>query len=365
MRGFFIGIFCLFLAAGAPRLPILMAPPGTPRAETSTVYVATDRALAGTVPGTARTPQVRRYRYTIRIPPEHRPGTLKLPNYNVNPATDFLATGAVEYPTQAAFIAAVRASLHALPPDQRDIFVYVHGFNNTFADGVLRLAQLDHDLGIKGVAAHFSWPSGANPLGYGYDRDSALYSRDALESFLRALAGTHPRRVVIMAHSLGAQLTMETLRQIEIATPGWSVKHLQGVALVSPDIDVDVFRSEVARIGTLPQPFAIFVSDRDRVLDLSARLSGSRDRLGNVKDPAQLADLKVTLIDTSGFSSGAGHFNLGDSSALLQVVSQLANFDRSFRNEGAGHTGFIPGTVLTVQNMTEVLLTPLAGGGAR
>ncbi len=44
--------------------------------------------------------------------------------------------------------------------------VFVHGFNNTFADGLHRTAQIRHDFEIPGVAVHYAWPSAGNALGY-------------------------------------------------------------------------------------------------------------------------------------------------------------------------------------------------------
>lgn len=349
----------LVLSGCTARGPIQSVPPGTEAGETVEVFVATNRSdfLRETLRG--RSEETRHFRYQIRVPADHVPGRLSLPRGRADPDRNFLAESAVEFPSEGDFSRNIQSRLSRLPSGDREIFTYIHGFNSSFEQGVMRLAQLEHDLELPGVSVHFSWPSAASPLGYAYDRDSALYSRDALEDFLRALPYT-PDGIVLVAHSMGAHLAMETLRQIEIATPGWSEKHLGGVILVSPDIDLDVFRQQAARIGRLPQPFVIFVSERDQVLNLSATISGETNRLGTLSDPAELADLEITLMDVSGFSEGVGHFNVGNSPALINILRQLTRFDRSFRNEGAGNTALIPGTILTVRNVTEVILSPLS-----
>ena len=40
-------------------------------------------------------------------------------------------------------------------------YVYIHGYNNTFEDGVLVIAELWHFLGREGVPILYSWPAGS------------------------------------------------------------------------------------------------------------------------------------------------------------------------------------------------------------
>jgi len=238
--------------------------------------------------------------------------------------------------------------------------LYVHGFNNTFGDGVLRLAQLSHDFRITGVSVHYSWPSAGSPLGYEYDRDSQLVARDGLERLIETLSASGARTVVIVAHSMGALLAMEALRQIEIGRPGEVMRLIDGVVLISPDIDVEVFHSQARRIGRLPQPFAIFVSQKDRLLFLSAFLSGQDHRLGNIVSAAAVADLQVQVIDVTQFSSGAGHFTLGDSPLLIRLLAGAADLDMAFRGAAVRNIGLLPGILVSVRNATDLVLSPLA-----
>ena len=39
-------------------------------------------------------------------------------------------------------------------------YVYIHGYNNTFEDGVLVIAELWHFLGRQGVPILYTWPAG-------------------------------------------------------------------------------------------------------------------------------------------------------------------------------------------------------------
>ena len=150
---------------------------------------------------------------------------------------------------------------------------------------------------------------------------------------------------------------MEVLRQMAIAGDRRVTGKLAGVVLFSPDIDVDVFHAQVRAIGNLPQPFIIFTSQRDRALRLSAILTGQRDRLGNIESAQEVADLQVTVLDTTAFNTGSGHFNAAHSPLLLAMLGRMADTSAVLGKQG--NVGLLSGAVLTVQNATQIVLTPM------
>jgi esterase/lipase superfamily enzyme len=277
-----------------------------------------------------------------------------------NALTDFVAVGEVIYPGDAPFRSALSQAMARDRRDGREAVIFVHGFNNTFSEGLYRIAQLSNDLDMPGVTVHYSWPSAGKPLGYVEDRDSALFARDGLEQLINEVSQAGADRIVLVAHSMGAMLTVEAIRQIAIRGDRRLMGKLSGVILISPDIDVDVFRTQAHAIGTLPDPFVIFGSNRDRVLDLSARITGQPDRLGNMTDVSKVADLKVTYLDTAAFAEGAGHFTVATSPALLNLLSRIAEVDAAFDADRTGRTGLLPGVVLTVRSATRIILSPVA-----
>jgi esterase/lipase superfamily enzyme len=59
--------------------------------------------------------------------------------------------------------------------------------------------------GFRGETMLFSWPSKAKLLDYGYDRESAMWSRDALEQvFAGLMASGAVGRIHVVAHSRSA-----------------------------------------------------------------------------------------------------------------------------------------------------------------
>ncbi|MCG6901729.1 MAG: alpha/beta fold hydrolase [Rhodobacter sp.] len=365
----YIAILFVALGACAPRAQLVFAPNVAAGNPVRSVFIGTTRVPQGAGYSSHRSIRPSYLRYDIAVPPLRLPGAIDVPRKaTIDPQTQFVATGRTIYPDPGAFRRDLRLALNRRAGADREAVIYVHGFNNTFDEGVLRITQLAEDFELPGVAVHYSWPSAGNPLGYAYDRDSLLISRDGLETLIRDVRAAGARRIILVAHSVGSMLIMETLRQLAIAEPGSAARIIDAVILISPDLDVELFRSQAARIGKLPQPFGIFVSQRDKVLSLSARLTGQRNRLGNVQSIEELADLDVTVVDVTEFSTGAGHFTAGSSAAVISIFGRAGALEAAFSRDSAGRTGLFPGTVLTVQNATSIILSPvtaLAGAAAQ
>ncbi len=356
-----LGLPVLLLIACTPRPTLAPFPASAEPVKLLPIYVTTTRALGDDRQYGARRDAAPDYlRYDIAVPPNRATGDLAAARTQLDPDTTFSVKAAARYRTGAAFESDLRSTLRQLPAPNREALIYVHGFNNTFDQGVLRIAQLSDDFNLDGVSLHYSWPSSASPFGYEYDKDSVLFARDGLEDLITRVRAAGATRILLVGHSLGAQLIVETLRQIDIADPGAARRILDGVVLVSPDIDEEVFRSQLSRIQPLPQPFVIFISRRDRALRLSAWLTGQQDRLGNLGDLSGLVDLSVTVLDVTSFSTGIGHFTLADSPGLIRILEDLGSVDAAFRNDTAGRTGLLPGFVLTIQNATQIILSPIA-----
>jgi esterase/lipase superfamily enzyme len=189
---------------------------------------------------------------------------------------------------------------------RRRVLVFVHGFNMRFEEALFGFAQIYHDSGAEAAPVLFSWPSRGSVLGYVYDRESASFSRDALEKLLRRIAASPDvQEITVLAHSMGAWLAMESLRQMAIREGRVPAK-IDSVILASPDIDVDVFRAQLAAFGKNRPEMTVFVSRQDRALRLSRGLGGDVERLG-AADPAQkpwIAEKGVEVIDLS--SAGGG-----------------------------------------------------------
>jgi esterase/lipase superfamily enzyme len=352
------------LAGCARPGPNVLIPTETvaPGAKLVTIYVATTRVRqpdSMIVYTSDRAPTLNYAEFTIAIPPYHKSGEIEWPTGIPDPETNFVTVRqALLTPQQFESKVAARAN--------RKAGVFVHGYNVNFQEAVYRLAQMAVDADVDGVPILFAWPSDGKLVGYVADKDAATYSRDALAQLLTMLArDRRPADIALLGHSMGAWLTVESLRQLRLTGRSAVIARLN-VVLASPDIDVDVFRAQMKTIGPLTPPMTVLVSRDDRALAISSRISGERPRVGalDVDDPrvqegARAANVRV--IDISALKA-SDEFNHDRFVSLASLYSRLNGMERSSAG-GAGRAGaFVFNSVGTVLSAPFTLVgSALAG----
>ena len=123
---------------------------------------------------------------------------------------------------------------------------------------------------------------------------------------------------------MGAWLGMEALREASIAGHQGLDGRLGEVMLAAPDIDLAVFRQQLAKLGMVH--VSVFTSAGDRALSLSSLIARDRPRVGAL-DPRkpnerlEITRLGVTVYDLSGLSSGLiGHDVYADAPEVIRLI---------------------------------------------
>lgn len=260
---------------------------------------------------------------SVWTPQNRTPGSVVYPSKQPDPSEEFAVTGITDLDA-GTFDAALKQRVDAMT-GQKLIFIFVHGYNVAYANGIYRHAQLLEDFEARGVAIHFSWPSSGQTLGYLYDRDSVQFARDALVDTIRKAAASGADSIFLMGHSMGTLLVMESLRQLSIAGDDETLDMIGPLVLASPDIDIDVFRSQFDVLSHRPEPFVIFVSKEDGALSVSERLRGGRARVGTGSNIAVLQDNGIVVIDLSELDVGVGtkHAAFASSPALIRALKEV------------------------------------------
>jgi esterase/lipase superfamily enzyme len=303
-RARFLNAFALFsvLACGScggrpiqgALIPVTAIAEGTSRVP---ILIATTRQRStndsGEMFSGERASEVSYAAITVSIPPDaaRKIGEVQWPvSLPGDPGTNFVTVSA-EYIDKQKFAASIAAI--AKQTGRTKVLVFVHGFNNRFDEAVYRFAQIVHDSKVPVIPVLFTWPSRGEVRlrTYNYDRESANYSRDALESLLGTLtAYPYITEVNLLAHSMGNWVALEALRGRSIRSgqtlAAIRADKLKNAMLVAPDVDVDVFRAQIQRMGAARPRIALFVSQDDSALRLSRTLADDTPRLGNI-DPSQ------------------------------------------------------------------------------
>ena len=266
-----------------------------------TVLVATTRARdprPGTYFSGERSQSVNYATLTVAVPPTHVPGKIEWPSRAPgNPTTDFVVRDAAYLDSEREFVRALNAQLAMRPPGKRKVFVFIHGYNTMFAEGLYRFTQIVDDANAPGVPVLFTWASRGKVAGYVYDSNSATAARDELEHTLRLVFASNATEINILAHSMGNWVTVEALRQIKISANKPPVHKLGAIVLAAPDIDIDVFKAQMRRFGKPRKPFFVIVSRDDKALRFSDFIAGGKERLGSYTNDAELTALGAVVID--------------------------------------------------------------------
>jgi esterase/lipase superfamily enzyme len=205
---------------------------------------------------------------------------------------------------------------------QKDVYVYVHGVENTFEDAIDRAAVIWHFSGRQGVMLAYAWPAGrGGTLGYFYDRESGEYTVFHLKKLLMQLA-TCPEveRIHVIAHSRGCDVATTALRElnIECRARGQETQKelkLETLMLCAADMDVEVFslRLTLEDMAVVARRFVVYSSSKDELLSAADWLFHSRARLGTLSKPdvpqpaqdllAQVPNVQLVQCVVSGFGT--------------------------------------------------------------
>lgn len=163
----------------------------------------------------------------------------------------------------------------------RNILIFVHGFNYAFEDSLTRVAQLAHDCDYQGTLLVFNWPSLCQLTKDAYDDDRKALDA-SVKDFAQVLIDVNRKfpgaNIQIVAHSLGGRLVGKTA--VEIAQTGQRIR-LNNVILAAPDVDVESFQKSYARpLTEIANRVTVYHSRSDTVLMFARAYNGDRDRLG-------------------------------------------------------------------------------------
>ncbi|MBP1861452.1 alpha/beta hydrolase [Rhizobium herbae] len=355
-------VLCLAASGCASRVQNVLQPLAAAPTDTSrvTMLVATTRKRSedpGKLYSGGRGTAISLKSVTVSIPSDRnrKIGEVQWPSrMPPNPEKEFAATKVAAIQSEGQ----VLDWYHRNQNSKRQVIIFVHGFNNTYADAVFRFAQIVHDSGTDATPILFTWPSRGRVFDYLYDKESANYSRRALEDLiLQAAKSPDVADVTILAHSMGGWLAAEALRGVAMREKSIPAK-VKNVILASPDIDIDVFRRQFIEMGPKRPHFAILTSTHDKALEVSGWLSGGVDRVGgsDLRPYASvLEELGVSVIDTSAIKTKdpLGHNTFADSPEIVRLLGRRL----------AGQT--LAGREATFADRVGVAAVNFAGSAAR
>lgn len=264
----------------------------------------------------------------VSIPEIHEIGEIERPKwwrleFRENP-DKHIAVKTLMPLTPEEFQAGLRARIQS--SSRKQAFVFVHGYNVSFADAARRTAQMSVDLRFDGAPIFFSWPSRAKTALYTHDENDIAWTEPLLHDFLQALIRRKELdQVYLIAHSMGNRALTGALTRLVHDEPS-ARKKIREIILAAPDIDADVFKRDIAPQLIGPQnnrtPVTLYISSRDKALAASHAVHG-HTRAGDVgKSPIVMDGLET--IDASNVDTSLlGHGYFSDTRSVLSDIFGL------------------------------------------
>jgi len=208
---------------------------------------------------------------------------------------------------------------------RKDVFIFVHGYHNSFTDAAFAMAELWHFLGRIGVPIVYTWPAGYPGLfGYTYDRESSEFTVYHLRQVLAFISGMpEVEKIHLIAHSRGTDVAIAAVRELTIAARAVGINprekfKIHNLVLAAPDLDVQVAMQRIAgdKLALSAHRSTIYTSPADKALGVAAKLFASpRGRVGtlgleNVPDNTRAAiefgEENIAFVNFSGTSGVSG-----------------------------------------------------------
>ena len=237
------------------------------------------------------------------------------------------------------------AKLSNPPKNQNeDILLYIHGFNNSVQECLLRTSQIACDIGFGGRVAMFSWPSLESPICYYQDKDQIDVAIKKFLDFLVILCQS-ARKVHIIAHSAANLLFTRSALAASAILNNFKGKIGQLIcahADVKVEFFLDVFKDSntgVPGIESIVDNVTVYYHKRDKALWWAANsIFGTGDRIGRQETKqlpnerklenvniGDMAVAKETLLCFVGNIAHIKHNVYAENPTVLEDMSDIIN----------------------------------------
>ncbi|WP_296436047.1 MULTISPECIES: alpha/beta hydrolase [unclassified Rhizobium] len=199
--------------------------------------------------------------------------------------------------------------------------IFVHGFNNSFEQAVIRSAQIGYDLGLGQGIGLFSWPSKGNLLSYNADEAAAEASKYALAEFIEQFVRHSTQGSAnIIAHSMGCRCVLGAI-EVLAAKQVPVEKYLNQVILAAADVDSAIMPHVGIYAVKHSTRTTSYISDRDKALKISGWLH-SFPRIGITPPTFVLQGMDTILVNNLNLGDFA-HGYVGTSRTILGDIFTL------------------------------------------
>lgn len=224
--------------------------------------------------------------------------------------------------SEARFVADLQSHIAGRDADEREILLYVHGFQTPFEDSIKRAAVLGSNLKIATTAA-FSWGSRGSVAKYDDDKAVALANVERLARYIALLVKrSGATRMHMVAHSMGNEILLRAVSQEpvrELVARGFRFGQ---IILAAPDVDKARFSGEAQAYKGIAQRVTLYASGKDLALLASWGFKNGFPRAGQLPPVKGLPFIETVDVSEVDFTL-LGHAALVNSTAVLEDMYLL------------------------------------------
>ncbi len=262
----------------------------------------------------------------VSIPKIHKFGEMERPSswilWDKEMIGEHVLIAKLEDINEKKFFLFLKSKLHNLK--EKDILIFIHGYNVSFAKAIRRTAQISYDLKFKGVPMAYSWPSQDKFTKYARDESSIQYTVPHLVAFLnKVVENRGDANIHIIGHSMGTRALTSALKEISQTYKGNHI--FKNIILAAPDIDRDVFRTSLLPyIEKTTDKITLYANSNDKALK-SSNYFHSGERLGEGGDDVFVYEGLDTIDATGIDTSLLGHSYFAEKEILITDLKEVIN----------------------------------------
>ncbi|MXQ08014.1 alpha/beta hydrolase [Alphaproteobacteria bacterium GH1-50] len=257
----------------------------------------------------------------VFIPKSHKVGSIGSPLWKrIFSGDDRLKITGLYQLNETIFWSQVRRVLTKSGPSASPT-LFVHGYNNSFSQAVIRAAQIGRDLGLGSGIGLFSWPSKGRSGSYSADEASMEASKYNLADFIERFVQNSPSGGLnIIAHSMGCRCFLLAL-EILAHRGSTSVDRLEQIILAAADVDQGIMTKLGAHAVTHSTRSTCYVSTEDKAVAISEWLH-DYPRVGICPPVFVMSGLDTVVVNNTDLTM-LGHSYVGSSREVLSDIFHL------------------------------------------
>ena len=213
----------------------------------------------------------------------------------------------------------------------RDLLIFIHGYNMSFKNAVLKTAQITYDLQFSGQVILYSWPSAVKTGLYTSDENNIDWTIPHFVKFINSLlVSTNVGTIDIISEGMGSRILIQAINRPDNAILlKYNAAKLRNVIFIAPDIDADMFRHFAEKIKEKVDRVTLYASSNDKTLKASKLIHGGSPRAGDAGENLVIVEGVDTIDASFADTNLTSYFYFDNKKSIISDIFTLIHHNLS------------------------------------